>query len=62
MSEMSKTLFAAAAALLLMTMRLWAHHAFAAEYDENKRVTRLRHSDQVRMDQSACLAVPRRKG
>ena len=36
---MSKTLFAAAAALLLMTMRLWAHHAFAAEYDENKRVT-----------------------
>ena len=29
----------AAAALLLMTMRTSAHHAFAAEYDENKRVT-----------------------
>jgi hypothetical protein len=26
-------------ALLLTTMRLSAHHAFAAEYDENKRVT-----------------------
>ncbi|HXP88285.1 MAG TPA: DUF6152 family protein [Bryobacteraceae bacterium] len=29
----------AAAALLLATMRISAHHAFAAEYDENKRVT-----------------------
>ena len=36
---MSKTLCAAAAALLLTTMRISAHHAFAAEYDENKRVT-----------------------
>ena len=33
---MSKTLLAA---LLLVTMRVSAHHAFAAEYDENKRVT-----------------------
>lgn len=36
---MSKTLFVAVAALLLMTMSSSAHHAFAAEYDENKRVT-----------------------
>ena len=36
---MSRTLCAAAAALLLATVRLSAHHAFAAEYDENKRVT-----------------------
>jgi hypothetical protein len=36
---MSRTLCAAAAGLLLATMRLSAHHAFAAEYDENKRVT-----------------------
>jgi hypothetical protein len=34
--EMSKTLLAA---LLLVTMRVSAHHAFAAEYDENKRVS-----------------------
>jgi len=37
--EFSKTLCAAAALLLLTTMRISAHHAFAAEYDENKRVT-----------------------
>jgi hypothetical protein len=36
---MSKVLFVVAAALLLATMRLSAHHAFAAEYDENKLVT-----------------------
>ena len=36
---MSKKLRGAAAALLLTTMRISAHHAFAAEYDENKRVT-----------------------
>jgi hypothetical protein len=36
---MSRTLWAAAAILLLTTLRLSAHHAFAAEYDENKRVT-----------------------
>jgi hypothetical protein len=36
---MIKTLSAAAAALLLATMRISAHHAFAAEYDESKRVT-----------------------
>jgi hypothetical protein len=35
---MSKTLCAAAAALLLTAMRTSAHHAFAAEYDENKHV------------------------
>ena len=36
---MSRTLCAVAAALLLATTRISAHHAFAAEYDENKRVT-----------------------
>jgi len=36
---MSKTLCAAAAALLLTTMRISAHHAFASEYDQNKLVT-----------------------
>ena len=36
---MSKTLCVASSALFLMTMRAAAHHAFAAEYDENKRVT-----------------------
>ena len=36
---MGKTFCVAAAALLLTVMRLSAHHAFAAEYDENKRVT-----------------------
>lgn len=36
---MRKTLFAAASALLLATMRMSAHHAFAAEYDASKRVT-----------------------
>lgn len=36
---MNKTLRVGAAALLLTTMRLTAHHAFAAEYDENRRVT-----------------------
>ena len=36
---MSKTLCTAAVALLLATARISAHHAFAAEYDENKVVT-----------------------
>lgn len=36
---MSRTLCAAAALLLFASMRISAHHAFAAEYDENKRVT-----------------------
>jgi hypothetical protein len=36
---MSKTLCIAAAALFLTTMPISAHHAFAAEYDQNKRVT-----------------------
>jgi Family of unknown function (DUF6152) len=36
---MSRILFAAAAALLVTTMHISAHHSFAAEYDENKRVT-----------------------
>jgi Family of unknown function (DUF6152) len=36
---MSKTLCAATAVLLLTAMRISAHHAFAAEYDENKLVT-----------------------
>jgi len=38
MSKMSKVL-CIVAALLLATMRMSAHHAFAAEYDENKVVT-----------------------
>src|SRR5579862_6568523 len=37
--EMSKTLCVAATALMLSTIRISAHHSFAAEYDENKRVT-----------------------
>jgi hypothetical protein len=36
---MRKPLCIAAATLLVATMRISAHHAFAAEYDENKRVT-----------------------
>ncbi|MGA3206053.1 MAG: DUF6152 family protein [Bryobacteraceae bacterium] len=35
---MSKTWCGAAVALLLTAMRSSAHHAFAAEYDENRRV------------------------
>ena len=38
MFEMKKRVLAAAVALGLMTVRLWAHHAFAAEYDENRHV------------------------
>ena len=36
---MNRTLCTAAMALLLATARISAHHAFAAEYDENKVVT-----------------------
>ena len=36
---MRRTVCAAAAGLLLATMRISAHHAFTAEYDENKLVT-----------------------
>lgn len=36
---MNKTLCSTAAMLLLMAMRISAHHAFAAEYDANKPVT-----------------------
>jgi hypothetical protein len=36
---MTRTLCVAATALLLTAMPISAHHAFAAEYDENKRVT-----------------------
>jgi hypothetical protein len=36
---MRRNLFAGAAALHLATMRISAHHAFAAEYDENGPVT-----------------------
>jgi hypothetical protein len=36
---MSRTLSAAAMALLLVAVRVSAHHSFAAEYDENKLVT-----------------------
>jgi hypothetical protein len=37
--EMSKILCVAVATLLITAMPIPAHHAFAAEYDENKRVT-----------------------
>jgi hypothetical protein len=36
---MSRTLRAAAAVLIFTAIRTSAHHAFAAEYDENKLVT-----------------------
>src|ERR1700689_5106840 len=36
---MSKILCVAVAALLMTAMRISAHHAFAAEYDETRRVT-----------------------
>jgi len=36
---MSRVLCALAVALLLTAIRISAHHAFAAEYDENKLVT-----------------------
>jgi Family of unknown function (DUF6152) len=36
---MSRTLCVGVAALLLAATRISAHHAFAAEYDENMRVT-----------------------
>jgi len=36
---MSKTLCVAVTALLVTVVRVSAHHAFAAEYDENNRVT-----------------------
>ncbi len=36
---MSRTLCISTLALLLATMRISAHHAFAAEYDEKKLVT-----------------------
>jgi uncharacterized protein DUF6152 len=35
---MTRTVLAVAVALLLTTMRTSAHHAFAAEYDENRHV------------------------
>ncbi len=36
---LNKTLCAVILSLLVLTMRLSAHHAFAAEYDENRRVS-----------------------
>ena len=36
---MSRTLLTAVGVLLFATVRISAHHAFAAEYDENKVVT-----------------------
>jgi hypothetical protein len=35
---MARTVYAAAVVLLLTAVRIPAHHAFAAEYDENKRI------------------------
>jgi len=39
MTRLRHSSLCAAAALLLAAMRVSAHHAFAAEYDEHKRVT-----------------------
>ena len=36
--EVTRTCFVVTAVLLLTTMRASAHHAFAAEYDENRHV------------------------
>ncbi len=36
---MRKSLFGAVIMLLFATARIWAHHAFAAEYDEQNLVT-----------------------
>ena len=36
---MKKSVLAIAAVLLFMTLRISAHHAFAAEYDEHRHVT-----------------------
>ena len=58
---MGKTLCAATATLLLMTMRTSAHHAFAAEYDENRRVT-VSGTVTNPMDESARVVVRRWKG
>ena len=38
---MTRAFVATAIALLLVTMRMSAHHAFAAEYDEKKLVRSL---------------------
>jgi hypothetical protein len=59
---MSKILWTAATALLLATMRISAHHAFAAEYDEKNVITVTGVVTSFKMDQSARLAVHRRKG
>ncbi len=50
------------AALLLTTMRISAHHAFAAEYDETRRVTVTGTVTSFEWTNSARLAVRRRKG
>jgi hypothetical protein len=39
MSVFRRWLIALTVALLSATVRIWAHHSFAAEYDENKLVT-----------------------
>jgi Family of unknown function (DUF6152) len=38
MTPRTRALLAAAGGLLVMTMRISAHHAFAAEYDEHRHV------------------------
>ena len=40
----------------------FAHHAFNAEFDINKRVKVSRDGDKVRVDQPACLVLCGRKG
>ena len=58
---MGKTFCVAAAALLLMTMRLSAHHAFAAEYDAKKLVSDSGPVTEFILSQSACLVLFGRK-
>ena len=58
--QMSKTLLAVAVGLVLTTMRITAHHAFAAEYDEHRRVTVSGTGDRLQVDQSACMVVCQR--